>query len=97
MKLHKDCAQEYKKRHDEVWPDLAKMLNRAGIRDYSIFLDQETNILFAILKIIDTKELETLPALAVMQEWWKYMSDIMETNPDHSPIVSELTEMFYLS
>ncbi len=96
MKLYEGYAAEYKKRHSEIWPELAKLLKRAGVRDYSIYLDEETNILFASLKITDKKNLDTLPALDVMKKWWAFMDDMMETHPDQSPVIYPLTEVFYL-
>lgn len=96
MKLKQGMAEEYKKRHDELWPELQGLLKAAGISDYVIFLDEETHILFASLKVEDQSELGKLPAEAVMQRWWKYMSDIMDTNPDNSPVSIPLKEVFYL-
>jgi L-rhamnose mutarotase len=46
MKLHTGCAGEYKKRHDALWDELATLLKSIGIKEYSIFLDEETNYLF---------------------------------------------------
>ena len=83
MKLFPGFEEEYKKRHDELWPELEALLKEAGISDYSIFLDQTTNSLFGVLKATDPKLLDNLPAHPVMQRWWKYMSDIMESNPDN--------------
>jgi L-rhamnose mutarotase len=97
MKLFPGRQDEYKKRHDEIWPDLKSLLSSSGIQDYSIFLDEETDALFAILKIKDKSLLETLPSHPVMQKWWSYMHDIMESNPDYSPLSIPLKEMFYLS
>jgi|SRR6185503_6412677 len=87
---------EYQKRHDEIWPELVVLLKEAGISEYSIFLDQDTNTLFGVLTAADQTLLSGLPAQAIMQKWWAYMSDIMETNPDHSPVSSPLKEVFYL-
>lgn len=96
MKLKPGFEAEYKKRHDEIWPELQELLGSHGIRDYSIFLDRETNSLFGVLNIDDPKELDKLPATPVMQRWWKYMADIMDTNADHSPVSIPLDEVFYL-
>ena len=49
MKLHQGMEDEYKKRHDEIWPELLDLLVQAGITDYSIFHDEDTNILFAVM------------------------------------------------
>ena len=96
MKLLPGFEEEYKKRHDEIWPELKALLSSAGIHDYSIFLDEETKSLFAYLTVTDKKNLDTLPAQAVMQKWWSYMKDIMETNPDQSPVSVPLKEVFYM-
>ena len=96
MQLFRGKEEEYKKRHDEIWPELQSLLKINGINEYSIFLDESTNSLFGVLKIDDPKILDTLPENDVMQRWWAYMADIMETNPDHSPVSIPLKEVFYL-
>lgn len=96
MKLFKGKEAEYKKRHDEIWPELKSLLKTTGINDYSIFLDEETNILFGVLSIEDPLKLDELPDHPVMKKWWSYMKDIMETNEDSSPISIRLNEVFYL-
>jgi len=96
MKLFKGFEGEYKRRHDELWPEVELLLKGAGIKDYSIFLDEETNILFGYLVIDDEKKLDELPSQPVLQKWWAYMKDIMETNEDNSPVNIPLKEVFYL-
>jgi L-rhamnose mutarotase len=96
MKLHKGKEDEYKKRHDEIWNELKELLKQTGIKDYSIFLDETTNDLFAYLTIDGTTNLDALPNEAVMKKWWSYMKDIMETNEDNSPVTVPLKEVFYL-
>jgi len=96
MKLFPGQEAEYKKRHDEIWPELSALLKEAGVSDYSIFLDSTTNDLIGVLKVTDKANLDTLPAKAIMQKWWAYMGDIMESNPDNSPVSVPLKEVFYL-
>ncbi len=96
MKLLPGCEAEYKKRHDEIWPELSSLLKQSGIGDYSIFLEEESGYLFGFLKVKDRQVLENLPAQAIMQKWWAFMSDIMEVNPDRSPVSLPLKEVFYL-
>ena len=96
MKLNKGFEEEYRKRHDQLWPDLEKLLKETGISEYSIFLDEETNFLFGVLKAEDPTALNNLPSKPVMQKWWAYMKDIMESNPDNSPVSIPLKEVFYL-
>ena len=96
MKLKAGYEKEYKKRHDEIWPELKKKLSRAGIYDYSIFLDNETLTLFAVQKLKDNNTVEKLPSKEIMKKWWDYMKDIMETNPDNSPVITSLEEVFHM-
>ncbi|HXB09730.1 MAG TPA: L-rhamnose mutarotase [Puia sp.] len=96
MQLHKGFEAEYRRRHDAIWPELTQLLQDTGIREYSIFLDEPSGTLFAVLQIADPKQLETLPAQPVMQRWWAYMQDIMESNPDNSPVTTPLKEVFYM-
>ena len=96
MQLRKGKEADYKKRHDEIWPELSLLLKSTGVSDYSIFLDEATGSLFGILKVNDPISFDLLPEQPVMQKWWKYMADIMETNPDSSPVSIPLKEVFYL-
>lgn len=96
MQLNPGFEQEYKKRHDTLWPELQLLLKSSGIHEYSIFLDEHTNQLFGFMKAEDPSLLQNLPDQPVMKRWWDYMRDIMETNPDHSPLSIPLKEVFYL-
>jgi L-rhamnose mutarotase len=96
MQLHKGFEEEYAKRHEQLWPELEQLLKGSGISAYSIFLDETTNSLFGVLKIIDQRKLDELPSSPVMQKWWAYMKDIMESNDDNSPVSVPLQEVFYL-
>ena len=96
MKLKPGFTEEYKKRHDEIWEELLKVLEEAGIYDYSIFLDEETNVLFVFQKLKDGNSADQLPEKDVMKKWWDYMSDLMETNADSSPVCIDLKEVFHM-
>ncbi len=96
MKLKPGFEEEYKRRHDEIWPELSEALTRAGISDYSIFLDERTLTLFGVQKLTDDNTSADLPSLPIMRKWWDYMGDIMDTNPDHSPVCLPLREMFHM-
>jgi L-rhamnose mutarotase len=95
MKLKPGFEIEYKKRHDEIWPELQTLLSDCGIQDYSIFLDEETLILFAVQKISADFDENYLPNHPIVKKWWAYMADIMETNPDNSPVATSLIEVFH--
>jgi len=96
MKLYSGYSEEYKRRHGVIWPELMKLLKDAGVTDYSIFLDEETNIVFASLKAVDITWLNELAATDIMKEWWAYMADIMESHADNSPVIVPLKEIFYM-
>jgi len=96
MKLKPGFKDDYKKRHAEIWPKLKKLLHDAGVRDYSIFLDEETNNLFAVQKIVGESGSQDLGQIEIVQKWWAYMADIMDTNPDNSPVSIPLEEIFHM-
>ena len=96
MYLKPGFENEYEKRHNEIWPELKKLLKEAGISDYIIFLDRETNILFACQRVDGDSSSQDLGENPIVKKWWEYMADIMDTNPDNSPVSVPLKEVFYL-
>ncbi len=96
MYLNEGQKQEYKKRHDELWPELHQHLKNAGVSEYSIFLDEETNTLFAFQKVSGEGGSQDLGQTEIVQKWWAFMSDIMKCNPDNSPVTVPLEEVFYM-
>jgi L-rhamnose mutarotase len=96
MKLKPGCKEEYRKRHGAIWPELKKMISDSGVCDYTIFLDEETNILFAVQYVKGDQGSQDLGTTEIVQKWWKYMADIMETNPDYSPISIPLEPLFHM-
>ena len=96
MKLKPGFKKEYKKRHDELWPELKNLLREQGVSNYSIFFDEETNILFGVQDQGGESSSQDLGELEIVEKWWAYMTDIMETNPDNSPLTVPLDEVFYL-
>jgi len=96
MKLKPGYKAEYQKRHAEIWPELRELLAQAGVTEYSIFLDEETSTLFAFQKLRAGGGSQTLGDQPIVQKWWKYMADIMDTNPDYSPVSVPMQEVFYM-
>src|SRR5690554_3956832 len=96
MYLNEGQKEEYKKRHDQIWPELKKLLKEAGVSEYSIFLDEETNTLFAFQKLSGEGGSQDLGQTEIVKKWWKFMADIMPTNPDNSPVSVPLEEVFYM-
>lgn len=96
MKLKPGFKEEYRRRHNELWPDVKKLLRDNGISDYSIFFDEETNSLFAVEKIDESIAWKDLSNEPVIKAWWAHLADIMDVNPDNSPIISKLEMVFHL-
>jgi L-rhamnose mutarotase len=96
MQLKAGYVDEYKRRHDEIWPELAELLRASGIYDYSIFLDEDTLQLFAVLKLRPGHTVAALPEHPVMRRWWDYMAPLMEVEPGNRPREWALRQVFYL-
>ena len=96
MKLYEGYEKEYEKRHNELWPEMIDMIREYGGSNYSIFLDKETNILFGYIEIEDPEKWDQSADTAINRKWWDYMADIMETNPDNSPVTKDLKLLFHL-
>lgn len=96
MRLNPGREAEYRKRHDEIWPELVTLLQEAGVSDYSIHLDRETGILLGVLWRIEDHKMDRLAETEIMKRWWAYMADIMETHPDNEPVAVPLECMFHL-
>lgn len=94
MFLKTGCEAEYEKRHNAIWPELKKLLSENGVCDYSIYWDKDTNILFASQKVQGEESSQDMGSNPIVQKWWAYMADIMETNPDNSPVSIPLKEVF---
>lgn len=96
MTLNEGMADEYKRRHDEIWPELVDLLHEAGVSDYSIFLDEKTNTLFGVLWRRRDHTMAALPEHPVMQKWWAYMGDIMVTHDSNEPVATDLRLVFHM-
>jgi L-rhamnose mutarotase len=97
MQLNPGMEDEYRRRHDEIWPKLVELLKEAGVEDYSIHLDRETGILFGVLWRRTDHSMADLPSHPVMKRWWAHMADIMATNPDQSPVDTPLVTVFHMA
>jgi len=97
MQLNPGMVDEYRRRHDEIWPELVDLLRQAGISDYSIFLDEDTLALFAVLRLAEENRRESLPNEPVMKLWWAAMAPLMEVEPDNRPREWPLMPMFHMA
>lgn len=96
MKLKPGCEVEYEKRHRAIWPELVKLLKETGVSDYYIFWDKETNLLFAVQEQGGESGSPDARHESDRKKWWDYMADIMDVNPDNSPVSIPLKEVFYM-
>jgi L-rhamnose mutarotase len=96
MAVHPDRHEEYARRHDPIWPDLAEVLRSHGVTNYSIFLDEQTSELFAYAEVESEERWRAIASTEVCQRWWRSMSELMPSNPDHSPRSQDLREVFHL-
>ena len=96
MRLHDGMVDEYKRRHDAIWPELVDLLHTSGVSDYSIHLDEETRYLIGVLTRTADHTMDAMPDHPVMQKWWAFMGDIMDTNADNSPVAVPLKPLFHM-
>ena len=96
MSLKSGAEAEYERRHKEIWPELAALLRKNGVSDYSIFLDKTTSTLFTVQQINGSGSSQDLGDNEIVQKWWAYMADLMETNEDQSPVSVPLKEVFHM-
>ncbi len=96
MKVLPNHIQEYTERHSPIWPELAEVLGDHGVSNYSIFLEEASHTLFGYAEIESEEQWAAIAETQVCREWWAYMKDLMETNPDNSPVSVELREVFHL-
>ena len=96
MQVNPGQHEEYRRRHSPIWPELRSTLKSHGVHNYSIFLHQETNQLFAYVEIEDETKWQSIARTEVCQKWWTHMRDIMPSNRDNSPISEDLQEVFHM-
>jgi L-rhamnose mutarotase len=96
MRVNPGQEVEYQKRHTPIWPELEEVLTAHGVRNYSIFLDPRTDLLFAYVEFENEDEWQAIAQTEACKRWWAHMKDIMPTNADDSPVQHELCEVFHL-
>lgn len=96
MHLYDGVAGEYERRHNLLWPEMKDMIHEYGGHNYSIFLDEETNVLYGYIEIEDEEKWAKSADTPINRKWWDFMADIMDTNPDNSPVSIDLKPVFHL-
>ena len=99
LKVRQDKIEEYKKRHEAVWPEMLDALRRAGWHNYSLFM-RDDGLLFGYF---ETPESFQAAQAGMSQEeinakWQEHMSPYFENlagqHPDEGMV--ELGEVFHL-
>jgi len=96
MTLRPGCQGEYERRHNPIWPELEEVLKDHGVWTYSIFLNRETDQVFACAEIEYEEGWQQIAQTEVCQRWWAEMKDLMLTNEDNSPATINMHEVFHL-
>ena len=96
MRVYHNCHEEYERRHNLLWPEMKAMIHNYGGRNYTIFLDKDTDTLFGYLEVEDEELWAKSANDPVCRKWWDYMADVMDTNEDNSPVSIDLKEVFHL-
>ena len=96
MSVNAGQEAEYEKRHRPIWPELEATLKNHGVVTYTIFLLPETRQLFSYVEFKDQAQWDDVAKTAVCQKWWAHMKEVMPSNPDNSPVSTELHEVFHI-
>ena len=96
MSVHKGCEDEYERRHNPIWQELAATLAAHGVSNYSIFLDRQTGDLFAYAEVESEERWDAIASTDVCRRWWASMREVMPSKPDGEPVSRPLDEVFHL-
>ena len=96
MSVHAGRQEEYARRHQPIWRELEEMLLAHGVRTYTIFLDPDTNDLFAYVEFASEEKWRAVASTDVCRRWWAHMCDLMPSHPDNSPVTTPLREVFHI-
>jgi|SRR5271166_3413757 len=97
MSVNPTAHAEYRRRHDEIWPELKSVLSAHGAHNYSIYLDRKRSLLFGYVEVESSERWDAIATTEACRRWWGYMRDIMDSNPDDSPVSEDLEEVFHLA
>jgi L-rhamnose mutarotase len=95
MRLKDGAIGEYKRQHDQVWPEMVAEIERSGIASMTIFNRGET--LFLMSEITDEGAWDRLWNSEVSKRWSALMGPLMYQTPEGKVDAAELTEVFHLS
>ncbi len=81
LEVRPGCEEEYKKRHDEIWPELVAEITKAGLRNYNIF--RHGLMLFGYFETDDLQNaIDCLGKSEINRKWSASMAPIMKIEID---------------
>ncbi len=96
MSVYPEYAEEYRRRHNPIWPELESTLKEHGVSSYSIFLNPETHQLFAYVELEDEQKWNAVADTPICRKWWAYIKELMPSHADNSPLSTDLQEVFHI-
>ena len=96
MELKPGQQVEYERRHNPIWPELEETLKDHGVWSYSIFLNRQTDQLFAYAEVESEEHWLEIAETEICQKWWAHLKELMRTNDDNSPSSTSLNEVFHI-
>ena len=99
FKIKPELKDDYKKAHDEIWPEFTKVINDYGMHNYSIYFRKD-GTLFAYMEVEGNfeKHMGKLSKLEINEKWQKYMDKyfVKEDRSKLGPETEMLEEVFHL-
>jgi len=94
MQLKPGGLEEYRRHHDEIWPELVAQIERSGIGQITIFEADPLLVLYS--EIRDVESWDRLWASEVHGRWGAIMNEFMAVDDEGAPVSGELREVFHL-
>jgi L-rhamnose mutarotase len=98
LKVRPEMIEEYRRRHEQVWPEMREALSRTGWHNYSLFLRSD-GTLFGYFETPDSfaAALEAMSREEVNARWQAEMAPFFEGTGDAADtMMEELVEVFHL-
>lgn len=98
LKVKQDLMEEYRKRHEDVWPEMRDALSRNGWHNYSLFM-RDDGMLFGYFETPDSFQaaLDGMDAEEINGRWQEEMAPFFEGTGLHADqMMEELVEVFHL-
>lgn len=98
LKVKEELIGEYKRRHEQVWPEMLDALRRTGWHNYTLFL-RDDGLLFGYFETPESFQsaLDGMSEEAVNARWQAEMAPFFEGTGGHADeMMEELVEVFHL-